>query len=457
MSPGAEPFVKVSSAKLPPRRLAGWGRYPVIEGYEREGEDLVSLAPDAVLSRGLGRSYGDSSLPPDGDHVVVKTTRADRLLAFDPETGDLRAEAGLSLLELNRIFLPRGYFTPVTPGTQYVTLGGMVAADVHGKNHHVAGCFGEYVEALKLILADGRVLEVTEEIEPELFRATLGGMGLTGHILEVQFRMQRIPSPWIWAETERVPSLDQLVVALRAASEAWPFTVAWVDCLNRSRGIARGIVHRGRWADPAEAPEGPPRPKRQVSLPFALPGWMLSSWTVRAANAFLFRKQGRNVRRGIVHPQTFFYPLDAVLNWNLAYGRRGFTQSQCVLPTESDGGSYRRFFELLRSQRAASFLCVMKDCGPEGKGMLSFPKSGISIALDMPVRGERTQDLIDQLNELVIELSGRVYLAKDAFTRAEHYRAMEPRLAAWQEVRRKWDTEGRLRSAQSMRLFGSRE
>lgn len=446
-----------SAPKLPrPRALAGWGRYPIIEGREYEGEELEPLAAGAVLSRGLGRSYGDASLPPDGGHTVLGTTRADRLLAFEPETGRLRAEAGLSLLELNRIFLPRGYFPPVTPGTQYVTLGGMVAADVHGKNHHVAGCFGEYVEALRMCVADGRVLEVSEESEPELFRATLGGMGLTGHILEVQFRMRQIPSPWIWAESERVRSLDRLVAALQTASRTWPFTVAWVDCLNRGRGIAPGIVHRGRWAEPSEEPRRPPRAKRRIAVPFVLPSWVMSRWLARAGSALVFCKHGGRVKRGIVHPETFFYPLDTVLHWNRVYGRRGFTQYQCVLPVSQDGSSYRRFFELFRREGGTSFLCVIKDCGPEGKGMLSFPRPGISIALDMPIRSPHTSELIEVLNELVIELGGRIYLAKDAFTSAAHYRAMDPRLPAWNEVRRKWDPEGRLRSAQSVRVLGDR-
>ncbi len=443
--------------QLPLRRfLAGWGRYPVVDGREREGEDLEKLTHGAALSRGLGRSYGDASLPSSSDRLVVKTTRADRLLAFDPETGRLRAEAGFSLLELNRIFLPRGYFPPVTPGTQYVTLGGMVAADVHGKNHHVAGCFGEHVEALKLRVADGRVLEVTEDREPALFRATLGGMGLTGHILEVQFRMQRVPSPWIWAESERMPSLDRLVAALHSASQEWPFTVAWVDCLKRGIGMGRGIVHRGRWAEPSEAPSRPPRLKRRLSVPFALPGWVVSPWVVKLFNALLFHKHGRKVRRGMVAPEGFFYPLDALLHWNRIYGRRGFTQYQCVLPLSVEDSTYRRFFDALMSNGGTFCLGVIKDCGPEGKGMLSFPKPGISIAVDMPVRRQRTRDLVDTLNERVIELGGRVYLAKDVFTSGEHYRAMEPRLPAWEEVRRKWDPDGQLRSAQSVRLFGDR-
>jgi FAD/FMN-containing dehydrogenase len=437
-----------------PSRLSGWGRFPVVDGYERQGEDLAQLAPGAILSRGLGRSYGDASLPPSRDYPVLNTTLADRLLAFDPETGRLRAEAGLSLRELNRIFLPRGYFTPVTPGTQYVTLGGMVAADVHGKNHHVAGSFGEYVEALRMVVADGRVLEVTEEREPELFRATLGGMGLTGHILEVQFRMQPIPSPWIWQESQRVPSLDALIAMLRTASQEWPYTVGWVDCPKGGSEQGRGIIYCGRWAKAAEAPPHPPRSKRRLTVPFTFPEWVLCARTARLVNDLIFLKHGGRVRRGIISPEVFFYPLDAVLCWNRLYGHRGFTQYQCVLPPSTDGSTYRRFFDLFTSKGGTALLCVIKDCGAEGKGTLSFLKPGISIAFDMAIRGQHTRDLINALNELVIELGGRVYLAKDAFTRAAHYRAMDPRLPTWEAARRRWDPERQLRSAQSVRLLG---
>ena len=197
--------------------FSGWGRYPVLEGLEIKAEDLHRSTENACLCRGLGRSYGDSSLPPGDDRPVVGTTLADRLLAFDPQSGVLRAEAGLSLLELNRLLLRRGWFVPVSPGTQFVTLGGMVASDVHGKNHHVDGCFGRHVRSLSLRVADGRIIECSDQRERELFRATIGGMGLTGHILEVEFQMRRIPSPWIWGETERIPNLDAMIAGLKEA------------------------------------------------------------------------------------------------------------------------------------------------------------------------------------------------------------------------------------------------
>lgn len=434
--------------------LSGWGRFPVVDGTERVSENFEAATAGAALSRGLGRSYGDASLPSSGDDVVANSRRADRMLAFDPGTSVLRAEAGLSLRELNRIFLPRGFASPVSPGTQYVTLGGMVASDVHGGNHHVAGTFGEHVRSLRMRVADGRVLEVSERSEPELFRATLGGMGLTGHILEVEFGLERIPSAWIYQESRRVRDLDDLVETLLDASRKWPFTKSWFDSTKRGPTMGRGISIVGRWAEPSEAPPRPPVLHERISVPFAPPLSLVNGLTVALFNSLWFHKQSEKLRTEVVHPQAFFWPLDGVRHWNRLYGSRGFAQYQCVLPIENDTRVVRRFFGAMTRRGCPSPVSVVKDCGPEGRGMLSFPKPGISIALDVPLRGAKTQALVDALNEIVLESGGRIYLTKDSLTRADHFRAMEPRLAGWNEVRRKWDPERRLRSALSVRLLG---
>lgn len=432
-------------------QLTGWGLVPR-PGSEVRSEDLEAITRDAVLSRGLGRSYGDSSLPAAGERVAG-TTLADRILGFDEETGLLHAEAGLSLGEINRLFWPRLWTCPVLPGTQQVTLGGMVAADVHGKNHHVHGTLGRHVERLRMRVADGRVLTTSREEEPELFRATLGGMGLTGHILEVALRLQPITSPWIWSESERIAGVDDFVAALRDAATDWPFTVGWFDALATGAGLGRGILLRGRWATSAEAPDEPPAPKRRFEVPFTLPSWTLNRLSMWAFNQFYFRKHPKRVKRGITHPESFFHPLDVVRHWNRIYGRRGFTQHQCVLPEGDRPGAARRLLEELTRRGGLSFLCVIKDCGPEGEGVLSFPRPGISIAIDLPA-GPGIQELIDGLNERVLEEGGRIYLAKDTFTRSEHFRAMEPRLDTFDTVRRQWDPQRRLSSAQSVRLLG---
>ena len=453
----------MSPRRRPAPTLSGWGRLPV-PGREVRSEDLERITAGAVLTRGLGRSYGDSSLPPPSpspeNRVVAATPLADRILAFDEAKGRLRAEAGLSLLEMNRLLLPRGWFTPVSPGTQYVTLGGMVAADVHGKNHHVDGTFGRHVERLRMRLAGrdeaGPIVSCSREERPDLFRATLGGMGLTGHILEVEMRMRRIPSPWILQESERHGRLADFLSALKTASRDWPYTVGWIDGLSRGSKMGRGILNRGRWAEPGEAPRRPPAPRRRLTVPFELPGFVLSRPTIRAFNTLYFHAHPRRMRRRIVPPESFFYPLDAVLHWNRMYGPRGFTQYQCVLPEPGSTERARRFLERLTGLDrlgGASFLCVVKDCGEEGEGLLSFPRPGVSIALDLPVR-DTTAELVARLDELVIEEGGRIYLAKDAFTTGERYRAMEPRLPEFERVRARYDPEGRIRSAQSVRVLG---
>ncbi|MCP3977928.1 MAG: FAD-binding oxidoreductase [bacterium] len=436
--------------------ISGWGRYPVVEGVERLSEDLERITERAAMTRGLGRSYGDASLPPAPGRAVAGSRLADRILRFDETTGVLRAEAGLSLGRLSRTFLPRGFASPVFPGTQFVTLGGMVASDVHGKNHHVNGCFGEHVRALRMRVADGRVIEVSADCHSELFLATIGGMGLTGHILEVELQLEKIPSPWILSRQESCRNLNELIERLGAASASWPFTVAWVDSLRRGTDMGRGVVISGRWAQPAEVPTPPPRSPRRLAVPFDTPSWLLGPWSMRWFNRAYYHINSRRGTRRVVHPESFFHPLDAVADWNRLYGRAGFVQYQCVIPREADRRVHRSFFECLTRLGGASFLSVIKDCGETGRGILSFPMPGISIALDIPMRGDATRELVDRLNEIVIGARGRIYLAKDALTRPEHFRAMDPRLDAWNAVRRTWDPDGRIATALSVRMFGDR-
>jgi decaprenylphospho-beta-D-ribofuranose 2-oxidase len=432
--------------------LVGWGGLPA-PGSEVLSENLESATAGAVLCRGLGRSYGDSSLSARPTDKVVATRMANRILAFDPKTHVLRAEAGFSLAELNRLFLPRGWFAPVTPGTKYVTLGGMVASDVHGKNHHREGTFGAHVRSLRMRLADDSLVECSPTQHTDLFYATIGGMGLLGHILEVEFELSRIPSQWVYMESERVDDIDSFLGALAQAASRWPMSMGWIDCLHRGRSMGRGILMAGRWATPEEAPPDPSPPPSQHRVPFDLPNWALNSLTAGIFNSAYYWRHFRRQSRSIVAPDPFFYPLDAVLHWNRVYGSRGFTQYQCVVPSSAGAPAVREFMALLTKLGGASPLCVIKDCGAQGRGLLSFPLAGTSIAVDMAVSSE-TQRVVDRLNEFVIATGGRIYLTKDRFTRAEHFRAMEPRLDAFLEAREKWDPRRRLRSAQSVRLFG---
>ena len=432
--------------------LEGWGRLAV-PGKESLSVNLEKLTKGAAISRGLGRSYGDASLPARPEDRVASTRLADRILSFNPTTGLLRAEAGLSLAEINRVFLPRGWFPPVTPGTKFVTLGGMVASDVHGKNHHGEGSFGDHVTSLRVRLGTGDVVDCGPGENPDLFHASVGGNGLLGHILEVEFPLRRIPSPWIFKESTRVHHIEEFLAALDDAAKRWSMTMGWIDCLSRGHELGRGILMTGRWATSDEVRGRLPQPPAEHSLPFELPNWALNPWSAKVFNFAYYWNHLRRRQAGLVTPESFFYPLDRVLHWNRAYGPRGFTQYQCVLPRSAGAEAVREFLHRLTRLQCASPLCVIKDCGPQGHGVLSFPMEGTSIAVDMPV-WSGIQDAIDHLNEFVIAAKGRIYLTKDRFTRAHHFRSMEPRLETFLAAREKWDPWHRLRSAQSVRLFG---
>jgi decaprenylphospho-beta-D-ribofuranose 2-oxidase len=438
--------------------VSGWGRHPVAVGTVARPERL-RLPPDGrpILPRGLGRSYGDAAVPSASGARVLETVRADRVLAFDAGSGALTCEAGLALDEIVRIFLPRGWFPPVTPGTRFVTVGGCVACDVHGKNHHRDGSFGSFVDRLVVEVADGRVVECGLHRERELFLATVGGMGLTGLITEVTLRLQPVESGWMAVETAPVAGLTAMLDGLRDAAKDWQYTVGWIDCLARGAALGRGILMRGRHAGRGAAPADPPPEPRRLSVPLNAPEWLLSPLLMRAFNTAYYRSRARHPGGSarIVPYHGFFYPLDAIGDWNRLYGRRGFLQYQCVVPRAA-GAAVTELLERLAAAGAASFLAVIKDCGPESDAYLSFPLEGTTLALDLPYRGPATEALVHELNAVVIAAGGRVYLAKDAVTRAEDFARMVPRLDQWRRIRDAWDPERRFRSAQSVRVLGDR-
>ena len=430
--------------------LSGWGR---VFGPGREvcSEDLEALTRGATLTRGLARSYGDSSLPHPADGVVASSRLADRILSFDESTGVLRAESGFSLLQLNRTFWKRGFAAPVAPGTQFITLGGMVSADVHGKDHHVTGGFGAHASEIRMCLASGDIVTASRTENADLFRATIGGMGLLGHILDVTFKMPRIPSAWVAIETEKMPDLDSYLAGLKEAAKRFPFTMGWIDTLGATGALGRGILMRGRWAEPHEGRPFVPESLRRPGLPFVFPEFAVSRLTVSAFNSFYYGIHPSTMRRRVEHPETFFYPLDAVRHWNRVYGRRGFTQYQCVIPDSAGPEGVKSFVGLLRKTGGSSMVSVIKDCGDEGEGLLSFPMRGTTVAADFPAR-DHVQSIVDILNAHLIELGGRIYLTKDRYTRAADYRRMDKRIDAFLTVKKKYDPMGRLRSAQSARL-----
>jgi FAD/FMN-containing dehydrogenase len=378
-----------------------------------------------MLPVGMGRSYGDVCLLEGG--TLYRTRGLDRLLAFDPQTGLLRCESGVTLDEVLRFAVPRGWFLPVTPGTQYVTLGGAIANDVHGKNHHVAGTFGCHVPRFELVRSDGARLVCSAIQNPEWFAATIGGMGLTGLITWAEVQLRPIVSRSIRYEAVRFHGLDEFL-ALSAGSSRAEYTVAWIDCVSRGRNFARGIYMQG---DHSQVPEElHPTPAPRLSVPFDFPSWVLNRATMRAFNGLYYRKQLRRHVSTLVDYGPFFYPLDKVLHWNRIYGKRGFLQFQCVLPFASGRDGMEEILREIAASGLGSFLAVLKVMGEVASpGMMSFPMPGITLALDIPIRPGVTFPLFDRLAEKTRELGGRLYPAKDARMTAAQFQAFYPQ---WQ-------------------------
>jgi decaprenylphospho-beta-D-ribofuranose 2-oxidase len=442
---GAAPAALPVGAGGVVRRLAGWGRYPVVETELRRPErlaDLVTLvrAGGSVVGRGLGRSYGDAALNGAGRTVLFE--RLDRLLSFDEATGVLECEAGVTLEDVLAVFAPRGWLPPVCPGTQHVTVGGAVACDVHGKSHHQDGTFGRHVLELQVVTAAGEAVRCSRDRHPDLFRATIGGMGLTAFIVEVKLRLQRMASPWIGVDYDRARDLDGALRLFADSDERYAYSVAWIDCLARGRSLGRAVLMRGNPLSAADAPQRRYDGGLAAGVPFELPGIALNPLTIRAFNTLYYRRHPAAARGVATHYRPFFFPLDGIRNWNRLYGRRGFLQYQLVVPVDGGREALVRILELAR-RASGSFLAVLKRFGAApAEGLLSFPAAGYTLALDFPAGRSGLLPLLDELDEVVIRSGGRVYLAKDARLRAAAFRAMYPHLPAWLDTKRAWDPDG---------------
>ncbi|MEL6443199.1 MAG: FAD-binding oxidoreductase [Bacteroidota bacterium] len=416
----------MAPADLLSKNYASWGRYPVACPAAVERLAWRDALPDLgaserpVLAYGQGRSYGDACLNSGG--VLLDTDGLDRLIAFDRVTGRVRAEAGVTLAKLLDVLVPAGWFLPVTPGTKFVSLGGAIANDVHGKNHHIAGTFGRFVTAMELVRSDGQRLLLTPSGEhDDLFRATIGGLGLTGLITWAEFQAIPIPSDQIAVTRTRFRSLPEFLTLAGAAADQ-PYTVAWIDALSPA---GRGLFMQGH-----HAPGGLPAPSRfrqKLAAPFDVPSGTLNALTVRAFNAVYYHAQRRDIARSQTHYEPFFYPLDAVGNWNRIYGRRGFLQYQCVVPFADGVAVTEALLAAISAAGAASFLAVLKTFGDvPSPGLLSFPRPGITLALDLPHRGPETLALVRRLNAIAIEAGGALYPAKDAVMSPAQFRASYP-------------------------------
>ena len=423
--------------------LSGWGRYPVLEcrlERLRRGEGLPALLrrSTTLIARGDGRSYGDAALNPD---FTLSMLAMDRMQQFDAGTGRLSCEAGVRLADVLETFVPRGWFPPVVPGTKFVTVGGMIAADVHGKNHHRDGTFGAHVESLTLATADGGIRECSRTENAGLFRATLGGMGLTGVILSARFRLRPIETAFVMAETLVARDLDE-ALALFEASSAWPCSVAWIDCLARGAKLGRAVVTRGafmeRGALPPRLATAPfrPAPAGRLRVPADVPPVLLNRVSTGFFNELYHRRGRGHARAGArpVHLDRFFFPLDRIEAWNRLYGRKGFVQYQCVLPKSESAAGLAALLERVAAAGRGSFLAVLKLFGPAGEGLMSFPMEGCTLALDFPMR-PCPLALLDALDEITHRHGGRVYLAKDARCAPERIREGYPRRGAFEAIR----------------------
>lgn len=440
-----------------------WGLYPKISGQtycdlEHRFSSLNSLSSltslplsteqKSILPRGLGRSYGDSCLNESG--ILVGTKRLQHFISFDSEQGILRCESGVSFDEILQFIVPQGWFLPVTPGTKFVTVGGAIANDVHGKNHHYAGNFGHHVLSFELLRSSGKRLICSRIENAELFYATIGGLGLTGFITWAEFKLSKMSSAWIKQEQIQFHSLKDFFSLATESERDYEFTVAWVDCVNSSSDI-RGIFIRGNFATPqAHDNFKVHNTKSFKTVPVFFPEWTLNSFSIRSFNELYYRKNLSAKKENIVHYDPFFYPLDSIHHWNKIYGKRGFLQYQFVVPYKEDAGkALADIFDILKRSQMGSFLAVLKTFGAvKSEGLLSFPQEGVTLALDFPNYGDKLFKILDQCDAIVRSAKGAVYPAKDArmskesfstfFTQLNEFeRHIDPQFSSsfWRRVR----------------------
>ena len=410
-----------------------WGRYPNVEQRILTLSDRQHALPTfegSALPHGNGRSYGDSCLNPGG--VLLHARGLDRFLEFDPANGLLRCEAGVTFAEIIELTLPQGWFLPVTPGTRHVTVGGAIANDVHGKNHHRAGNFGHYVSRFELLRSDGQRRICSADDSDPMFAATVGGLGLTGAITWAELRLKRVPGPWMETETIRFDRLDDFFALSAQSAGSHEYTVAWIDCLARGRSLGRGLFLRADHA-PGEPSDACPSSSPRLGMPFAPPFSLVNRLSLRPFNWLYYHRQRARRRRATMHYAPYFYPLDGIRDWNRMYGARGFLQHQCVLPPAHARDGVEALLREISASGTGSFLAVLKEFGDiPALGMLSFPRPGTTLALDFPNTGPAVFALLDRLDAIVDAAGGAVYPAKDARMSGAHFRKAFPR---WEELR----------------------
>ncbi|MCP4745381.1 MAG: FAD-binding oxidoreductase [Desulfobacteraceae bacterium] len=440
--------------------LSGWGNYDqrkCLTKYLNSSSALrhwVTSNGDSFIARGFGRSYGDAAINSTG-HVLHQCYR-NRFLVFDEASGKLICEAGVSLADIISVFLPRGWFLPTTPGTKFVSVGGAIAADVHGKNHHVDGSWGKFVQSFELLLPNGEVKHCSRIQNQDLFRSTIGGMGLTGIILTAEIQLIPVKTAWVKVDYKRTKDLNDTFAIFAKDAAKYRYSVAWIDCVSKGKSMGRSVCMFGNDADKKEVPnlyrQTPlsVTPKRNKTVLFDFPNWVLNPLSTKVFN-FLYYAGNKNCTK-LVDYDSFFYPLDSILNWNRIYGTRGFVQYQAFLPPKNAEKGYRKILEQITKAGFASFLAVFKSCGSGREGLLSFLDEGYTLALDLPNTGENLQALSRELDKIVIENEGRLYLAKDALTDSTSFAQMYPQLPEFKLVKAKIDPRQQIISEQARRL-----
>ena len=416
-------------------RYQSWGRFPQVEQepysiYWREDPlPIPEQGNRTYLPFGNGRSYGDVCLNDGG--ALLDCRRLDRFISFNPETGVMRCESGVLLSEILRLAVGKGWFLPVTPGTQFVTVGGAIANDVHGKNHHKAGTFGQHVRCFELLRSDNTRMLCSPAENDAFYRATIGGLGMTGVITWAEIQLHPVNNAYIDREIIRFTNLDEFFSLARESDQDFEHTVAWVDCLAKDKHLGRGLFTRGNYASEGDG-AAPESTRMKFSFPIDPPIALLNGLTLKLFNSFYYRKQRSDREHGVVHYEPFFYPLDAIRNWNRIYGSRGFLQYQCAVPTEQMEDAIREILQRISNAGTGSFLAVLKLFGDRSSpGMLSFPRPGATLALDFPNTGEQIMQLLDQLDEVTRSAGGRVNPSKDARMRPEDFQQAYPN---WKEM-----------------------
>jgi len=443
--------------------LSSWGRYPALKDFRQRSATTetcfeVLQQESSLIPRGLARSYGDSALAP----TVLTTAQLDKFISFDKVNGLLHCQSGVSLGNILELILPHGWFLPILPGTQFVTVGGAIASDIHGKNHHVDGCFSESIEEFTLVLADGEQKICSRSENPELFHGVCGGMGLLGLVIDAKVKLAPVQSAYLSQNSFACSNLEGSIEAFNESDDAH-YSVAWLDCLAKGDKLGRSILYTAHHADASELPQQKlalsktkTKPSSLFSVPFTTPAFLLNPYSLGSFNSFYYRLGSKSTSieepvKKLIHYQSYFFPLDRIQHWNRLYGRKGFLQYQFVVPTDSAFHAIETVLKKITQHGKGSFLSVLKKFGAENDNLLSFPQPGFTLALDFKYQ-KSLFPLLNQLDAIVLDHGGRLYLAKDAQMAEDSFRKFYPDWQVFTELKQRVDPQKKFTSEQAKRI-----